>query len=217
MGRDQQQVRIVPEGGLRSVPVMHIEIHNSNTMHLVHSPGMLGGNRCIAEQAEPHGLTWFGMMARWPHGAEGIPSFAGHDRIHGSASRARASECSLSRIRRKHGISIQGRQSLVGNGTHDTVNISFRMNPGNLLPTGPWRLTPFKSMKLIPIQRLQDGTQAFWVFRVSAPRIVAQASFMGIQECAHRNAVLKLGFILYMGVIMACRALPSNDLTATNR
>ncbi len=99
MRRDQQEVRVIPEGSLRPVSVMHIEVYNGDAVHLMRCPGMLGGNGCVAEQAESHGLAWFGMMAWWPHGTEGIPSFSGHDSIHGRTGGPCRPERSLARIR----------------------------------------------------------------------------------------------------------------------
>ena len=69
---------------LRTVAVMHVEIHHSDSSEPMEGADMQGANRNIVEQAKPHGLRPLRVMSRRPHGAEGISKIAPHHAIDSS-------------------------------------------------------------------------------------------------------------------------------------
>ena len=76
MGRAVEQILVGPERGLGAVAVMHVEIDHRHALGAVLGAGMQRGDGDDVEQAEAHGAGRLGMMARRPHGAEGIVGIA---------------------------------------------------------------------------------------------------------------------------------------------
>ncbi len=62
---------------------MDIPIHQGDPAGSVPFPGVTDGDGSGVEQAEAHRLHALGMVARRPHGDEGVRTGAAHHRIHG--------------------------------------------------------------------------------------------------------------------------------------
>ncbi len=66
---------------MRPVAVVDVEIDDGNALGAVLGTGIMGCDRRIRKEAEPHGAIGFCVMSGGANGAKGVGIGAGHDAI----------------------------------------------------------------------------------------------------------------------------------------
>ena len=87
---EEEHRRIAPEGVLRAVAVVHVEIHDEHPLHAALGLGVAGGDGHVVEDAEAHAAAGDGVVARRPHQVETIrrlPLQHGVHQVHQAAGR----------------------------------------------------------------------------------------------------------------------------------
>ena len=82
MGREVEQVRIIPEDVLRSVPVMNVEVDDRDPAHAL-SLQRACRDRDVVEQAEAHRVRRHGVMTGRPHREERAVGLTGVESVDG--------------------------------------------------------------------------------------------------------------------------------------
>jgi hypothetical protein len=92
---DVQHIRTLLKNRLGAIAVMNIEIEYRNPFYSVHGKGVPGSHCYMVEQAESHGMTDFGVVARRPDDAKGVAGFACEDLVYGKTGCAAAPQCRI--------------------------------------------------------------------------------------------------------------------------
>ena len=129
MQGDEKHVRIPPEDMLRAVSVVHVPIHDGDSlkpMFFLQVPDQDGGG---GEQAETHRLKGQGVVARRSGGAKGVIHFTGHDGIRRTQGRIHGGQGGL--IASGAGLRVPAIQNAPAAGArlaHEAV-VRFLMHP----------------------------------------------------------------------------------------
>ncbi len=178
MRRGIKQIAIRPEGCLRAVAMMDIEIDNGDPFGSVNGSRMKSRDGGIVEKAKPHGALGFGMMSRGTDRAKGVLNLARHD----SGRRLDRSSCGmkggLQRSRRHERITIDINRTLFRRSLADQIDIRLRVNAADRFVIRLVGLLSFERGKNVVFERFFDGAKPVGPLGVAGTGIVIEKTGM---------------------------------------
>jgi hypothetical protein len=123
-----QHARLAPEHAFRAVAAMHVEVGDGHALETMHGQRVRDADRCIAVDAEAHGVAGARVVTRRPGGAEHAARAPAHhqiDRMHHGPGCAR---CRGKRAGRHDGVGIQPVQPALRRHPLDFVQIGRVMH-----------------------------------------------------------------------------------------
>jgi hypothetical protein len=178
MARCVEKLGIVFEHMLRAVAVVHVEIDHGNSPQPVFGARMQSPHGHIVEDAEPHRLGGFGMVARRAHGGKHIARLAAAHGIHA---------CDHGACRAQGGVFGTGRDDRVAvdlmaahgrNGAQHRLDEGARMHKAQSVVGGARSRHAHQPGKRRIVEGRQHRLQAARIFRMMVARIVVETRRM---------------------------------------
>ncbi len=161
---------------LSSVAMMHVPVNDQDSLQPVHFPGVVRGNRHVAEQAEAHGAIMNRVVARRANRAEAPPMNASNRQIDAGQHAAHTGGRRKPGAATGDGVGVEPPSSLLGD-YPDGRDVRWIVGKRELFNRGVSPLEVLDLVKKVRVlsQRARDGAQTADVLRMSPAGVVTPA------------------------------------------